>query len=60
MNLHEVPAKCEGQMITQYAPSEEKVKTTYVERRVPEHLENLVHKLIDKFLRERGYNPKEI
>jgi hypothetical protein len=60
MNWNKAPIKCEGQQITQYEPSKEKVETTYVERRVPEHLEKRAHKLIDQFLRDHGYDPMEI
>ena len=33
---------------------------TYVERRVPEELEDKVHNLIDQFLKANGYDPEEI
>jgi hypothetical protein len=60
MKFHEAVAKCEGQEIAEYEPQTTEVDTTYVERRVPRHLTHLVDNLIDKFLRERGYNPEEI
>ena len=34
--------------------------TTYVERRVPEELEDEAHELIDNWLKSKGYNPEEI
>jgi hypothetical protein len=43
-----------------YVPTKPEVETTYVERRVPEHLEDKMHELIDKFLRDHGYDPEEI
>ena len=60
MKFHEAPAKCEGKEITEYEPQTTEVDTTYVERRVPRHLTHLVDNLIDKFLRERGYDPEKI
>jgi hypothetical protein len=36
------------------------VETTYVERRVPEHLEDEAHDLIDNWLRSKGYDPEAI
>lgn len=36
------------------------VETTYVERRVPEDLEDEAHEVIDKWLRSKGYNPESI
>lgn len=35
-------------------------ETTYVERRVPEELEDEAHELIDNWLTAKGYDPKEI
>lgn len=57
------PIKGEGQSVyteEELAPYKGQVETTYVERRVPMHLEGRVHRLIDKFLKERGYDPEEI
>mgnify|MGYP003341931285 CR=1 FL=1 len=64
-NFGKAPIKCEGMMVDYdesvgYVPTKPKVETTYVERRVPEHLEDKAHKLIDKFLRKHGYDPEEI
>ena len=36
------------------------VETTYVERRVPNHLEDEAHELIDNWLKSKGYDPEEI
>lgn len=36
------------------------VETTYVERRVPEDLEDEAHELIDNWLRSKGYDPEKI
>ena len=33
---------------------------TYVERRVPEELEDEAHELIDNWLKSKGYDPEEI
>ena len=53
--------KREGEPVFDHAPPPTtEVDITYVERRVPRHLTHLVDNLIDKFLRERGYNPEEI
>jgi hypothetical protein len=41
-------------------PEKPDVETTYVERRVPKHLEGRVHRLISDFLVEVGYNPEEL
>ena len=63
------PIKGEGQPVTlgvgamtAVVPNNETVGvlTTYVERRIPVHLEDAAHDLIDKFLKERGYDPEEI
>ena len=57
------PIKGEGQPVfseKELAPYKGQIETTYVERRVPVHLEGRVHRLIDKFLKERGYDPEEI
>jgi hypothetical protein len=43
-----------------YVPPKPKIETTYVERRIPEHLEFKAHRLLDAFLVEHGYNPEEI
>lgn len=60
MNLHKAHAKCEGEMITEYEPTEPSIETTYVERRVPVFLEEAAHKMFDKFLADHGYDPEEI
>ena len=38
----------------------ESIEYTYVERRVPEELEDEAHKLIDNWLKSKGYDPEEI
>ena len=59
----DAPVKGEG-MEVDYGegikPSKPKVETTYVERRIPEHLEFKAHRLLDTFLVEHGYDPEEI
>lgn len=60
MNFQDAPAKGEGQPMFNSPPQTTEVEVTYIERRVPRHLTHLVDKLIDKFLRERGYNPQEL
>lgn len=53
--------KGEGQPINNNAPKVEmEVDITYVERRVPRHLTQLVDEMIDQFLIERGFSPEEI
>ena len=58
------PVKGEGMLVdfdgTGVAPAKPKVETTYVERRIPEHLEFKAHRLLDTLLVEHGYNPKEL
>lgn len=41
-------------------PEKPDVETTYVERRVPKHLEVKAHLLISQFLIKHGYKPEEI
>lgn len=41
------------------APYKNRKAYTYVERRVPEYLEDEAHKRIDKLLSEHGYDPEE-
>jgi len=36
------------------------IEYTYVERRVPEELEDEAHELIDNWLKSKGYDPEEI
>ena len=61
--FNKAPIKGEG-MEVDYGdgikPIEPKVKTTYVERRIPEHLEFKAHRLLDTFLVEHGYNPRDL
>ena len=38
----------------------ESIDYTYVERRVPEELEDEAHDLIDNWLKSKGYDPEEI
>jgi hypothetical protein len=64
-NFGNTPIKGEGMAVDYgqpagYVPTKPKVETTYVERRVPKHLEDKMHELIDKFLRDHGYDPEEI
>ena len=57
------PIKMEGAPVyteEELAPYRNEVQTTYVERRVPVELEGRVHRIIDKFLKERGYDPDKI
>lgn len=35
-------------------------ETTYVERRVPIELEDELHEYIDSWLKDKGYDPREI
>jgi hypothetical protein len=56
-------AKAEGQSVyskEELRPYRKQVKTTYVERRVPEALEDEAHELIDNWLKSKGYDPEEI
>jgi len=59
----DAPIKGEG-MEVDYGdgikPTKPKVETTYVERRIPEHLEFKARRLLDTFLVEHGYNPREL
>ena len=55
------PIKREGQPVFDFVPNPEpEVHITYVERRVPAHLTHAVDLLIDNFLLDNGFNPKEI
>ena len=55
------PVKREGEPVyPEYKNEPPKVQTTYVERRVPVHLEEEVERLIDAFLASHGYDPEEI
>jgi hypothetical protein len=38
----------------------ESIDYTYVERRVPEELEDEAHELIDNWLKSKGYDPEEL
>ena len=38
----------------------ESISYTYVERRIPEELEDEAHELIDNWLRSKGYDPEAI
>jgi hypothetical protein len=60
MNFEDAPMKREGEPVFDGVPPTTEVEVTYIERRVPRHLTHLVDKLIDKFLRERGYKPEEL
>lgn len=57
------PIKGEGQSLNtvygfaeDYVPPPPKYETTYVERRVPVELENEAHKLLDTWLKSKGYD----
>lgn len=61
------PVKAEGQSLNStygfpedYKPPKPLVETTYVERKVPDHLEDEAHELIDNWLKSKGYDPEEI
>jgi len=63
----DAPIKGEGQSLNNtygfaedYVPPPPKHETTYVERRIPEHLEDEAHTLIDNWLISKGYDPEEI
>ena len=59
----EAQIKGEGQFVdfgSGKPPQKPKVETTYVERRVPNHLEDEAHELIDNWLKSKGYDPEEI
>jgi hypothetical protein len=43
-----------------YVPKKPKISTTYIERRVPIELEDDVHKLIDDWLKQKGFDPRII
>ena len=54
-------AKPEGAPVEGWGECEPQgVETTYVERRVPLHLEDDVHDLIDNFLQSKGYEPEDL
>lgn len=58
------PIKGEG-MAVDYGdnaptPTRPRVNTTYVERRVPDHLEDAAHEALDAFLRQHGYDPETL
>ena len=62
-NFGEAPIKAEGASVytdEELEPYKKQVETVYVERRVPKNLEKKTHKLIDKFLKSKGYDPEEI
>ena len=59
----EAQPKGEGQPVNYGVgelPQKPEVETTYVERRVPDHLEDEAHELIDNWLKSKGYDPEEI
>lgn len=65
--FEQTPVKGEGEPVVYShlpwgtpAPSKKTVDTVYIERRVPEFLEEAAHKIIDNFLADHGYDPKEI
>ena len=61
MNFQDAPMKREGQPMFDLPPSAETdVDITWIERRVPRHLSHALDLMIDKFLRDRGFDPKEI
>jgi len=43
-----------------YIPKPPEIETTYVERRVPVELEDEAHKLIDDWLKLKGFDPEVI
>ena len=59
----DAPIKGEGMMVD-YGdwgiPTKPEVETVYVERRVPAHLEDKAHWLIDTFLTSEGYDPEQM
>jgi hypothetical protein len=62
--------KCEGQAVNfdvadmnvnfPVKPEFQNPDTTYVERRVPVGLEDEAHKLLDNWLKSKGFDPEEI
>ena len=61
------PVKGEGQSLNEqygfperYVPKPPKISTTYIERRVPIELEDDAHKLIDDWLKSKGFDPRTI
>ena len=65
MQLDTAPIKGEGQPVDYgqpegHVPPKPKNETTWIERRIPEHLEFKAHRLLDTLLVENGYNPREI
>lgn len=48
----------DNEMKTTFKSNE--VETTYVERRVPEHLEDEAHAVIDAWLKSKGYDAEEL
>ena len=55
------PVKGEGMMVSfDDEGSLSDIETTYVERRVPNHLEDEAHELIDNWLKSKGYDPEEL
>lgn len=62
-NGSDAPVKGEGMVVDWgdgIKPTKPKVETTYVERRVPTHLEEKAHWLLDTFLTAEGYDPEEL
>jgi hypothetical protein len=60
--FHRAPIRGEGQPVEIFGKptSPPEVETTYVERRIPVHLEKAAHRLIDSWLVSHGYDPREI
>jgi hypothetical protein len=52
----------EGQPVEGFGkpPAPPEVETTYVERRVPVHLEKAAHELISSWLISQGYNLEDL
>jgi hypothetical protein len=60
-NFHDAPIKGEGQMVTGYGTvTEPKIKTTWLEMRIPEELEDACEKAVIKVLRDNGYEKNGI
>jgi hypothetical protein len=61
----DTPVKSEGMQVSYghpdgYVPKPQNISTVYIERRVPIELEDDVHKLIDDWLKSKGFDPRII
>ena len=55
------PIKRQGQPVyPDIGGKDQEIETTYVERRVPVHLKDEAHKLIDDWLIQKGFDPEEM